>query len=682
MATAYTTIGSKFQPYTLAEMLVPYQMYKQEFDKREELYNTYAENAGLIGSQLDDTLDKDLMDTVYNPYMQELNQAAATLSSKGLSSENRKTLQNLRRRFGSDIAPIKVATEARAEARKNWDKLSSQDRTLMTNANPYYQAVSNYMNGKSPETYYVSGNELYSRGKALAEAFSRTLRDVPEGEALANTLGGQYYRITKQYGPDSKQMQDFMNDVADSIPELRSQVEDILSNTDIGKEGFTDADKNKAKQYIIEGMKAGLSGNTEVQYLQNRNWDLIQADRRRKPEKVPTIPKLPTFISNMGHEGNGDEFSDIDKFIQTLALKDGKSLSNAELDALLAEYQKDLDTVSEIQSKYGTYTETSSTPTGSLGTFGMDALSKSIAASTSKSKYFIKNGKKTYLGDLSKEEQAAFTRARSNISKGSNKTRMQEIQNELDSLVERYSYIPGENILQSIQLGVALEKAQATKEKSGIIPRVTPTEQKNSIDAILNGVSSSLGTGKSQTKGLIDLETGKFISKSDVDNLIHDNNTTEGRLRIIATDSEPVVIHDKDTGKSYAPYGSISEIDNYRNRYTATNNYLKDYSNSETGISNKNAELSEFSLNMLERTGVMPVQGGVNLGDGYYGYITYTADGDVIKIVVEADPMTGYGRLLGTSSLRDEINGGVSRGSFMKDAASGFLYDIFVTNKN
>lgn len=682
MATAYTTIGSKFQPYTLAEMLVPYQTYKQEFDKREELYNTYAENAGLIGSQLDDTLDKDLMDAVYNPYMQELNQAAATLSSKGLSSENRKTLQNLRRRFGSDIAPIKVATEARAEARKNWDKLSSQDRTLMTNANPYYQAVSSYMNGKSPETYYVSGNELYGRGKALAEAFSRTLRDVPEGEALANTLGGQYYRITKQYGPDSKQMQDFMNDVADSIPELRSQIEDILSNTDIGKQGFTQEDRNKAEQYIIEGMKAGLSGNTEVQYLQNRNWDLIQADRRRKPEKVPTIPKLPTFMSSMGHEGNGGEFSDIDKFIQTLTLKDGKSLSNSELDTLLAKYQKDLDTVSEIQSKYGTYTETSSTPTGSLGTSGMDALSKSIAASTSKSKYFIKNGKKTYLGDLSKEEQAAFTKARSNISNGSNKTRMQEIQNKLDSLAERYSYIPGDNILQSIQLGVALEKAQATREKSGIIPRVTPTEQYNSIDAVLNGVSSSLGTGKSQTKGLIDLETGKFISKSDVDNLIHKNKSTEGRLRIIATDSEPIVIHDRDTGKSYAPYGSILEIDDYRNRYTATNNYLKDYSNSETGISNKNAELSEFGLSMLEKTGMMPIQGGVDLGKGYYGYITYTSDGDVVKTIVEKDPMTGYGRLLGTSSLMDEINGGFSRGNYMKDVASGFLYDIFVTNKS
>lgn len=681
MATAYTTIGSKFQPYTLAEMLVPYQTYKQEFDKREELYNTYAENAGLIGSQLDDTLDKDLMDTVYNPYMQELNQAAATLSSKGLSSENRKTLQNLRRRFGSDIAPIKVATEARAEARKNWDKLSSQDRTLMTNANPYYQAVSNYMNGKSPETYYVSGNELYGRGKALAEAFSRTLRDVPEGEALANTLGGQYYRITKQYGPDSKQMQDFMNDVADSIPELRSQIEDILSNTDIGKKGFTDADKNKAKQYIIEGMKAGLSGKTDVQYLDNKNFidPYKRWQMRDKDEDHPIIPKLPTFISNMGHEGNGDEFSDVDKFIQTLTLKGGKTLSSTELDALLTKYQKDLSTIKDIEDKYGKYVKSTPVPSGSLGTSGSDALAKAMSSSLSKEEYFIKNGKKTSITKLSAEERKAYNEARRNLD--SYKSKMEDAQNKLNDLAERYSYIPGENIVQSIQLGVALDKAQATKEKSGIIPRVTPTEQKNSIDSILNGVSSSLGSGKSQTKGLIDLETGKFISKSEVDKLIHDNNTTENRLRIIATDSEPVVIHDKDTGKSYAPYGSISEIDSYRNRYTVTNNYLKDYSNSETGISNKNAELSEFGLSMLERTGMMPIQGGVDLGNGYYGYITYTSDGDVVKTIVEEDPMTGYGRWLGTSSLRDEIKGGFSRGSYMKDAASGFLYDIFVTNK-
>ena len=175
----------------------------------------------------------------------------------------------------------------------------------MTNANPYYQAVSSYMNGKSPETYYVSGNELYGRGKALAEAFSKTLREVPNGEELANNLGGQYYRITRQYGPDSKQMQDFMNDVADSIPELRSQVEDILSNTDISKEGFTDADRNKARQYIIEGMKAGLSGNTEVQYLENKNF--IDPYKRWQMGNPTPPEKSPIFYDFVGTEITPDE---------------------------------------------------------------------------------------------------------------------------------------------------------------------------------------------------------------------------------------------------------------------------------------------------------------------------------------------------------------------------------------
>ena len=341
--------------------------------------------------------------------------------------------------------------------------------------------------------------------------------------------------------------------------------------------------------------------------------------------------------------------------------------------------RQDINTIKDIENKYGKYVKSTPVPPGSLGTPGSNALAKAISGSLSKEEYFIKNGKKTSFSQLSAEERKAYNKATRNVN--SSRSKMQDIQSKLDDLVNKYSYIPGDNIVQSVQLGIALETAQATKEKSGIIPIVTPTEQKNSIDALLNGVSSSLGSGESKTKGLIDLETGKFISKSDIDKLIHTNKSTEDRLRIIATDSEPVVIHDKDTGKSYAPHGSISEIDSYRNRYTVTNNYLKDYSNSEMGINNKNAELSQFSLNILEKTGVIPIQGGVDLGNGYYGYTTHTSDGDVVKTIVEEDPMTGYGRLLGISSLRDEINGGLSRGSYMKDAASGFLYNIFVTNK-
>lgn len=272
MAATYLTIGSRFRPYSFEEYVQPLNMYKEEYQRQEDLYNTYAETAGLIGADLNPTLDKDILDNTYNPYMEALNAGADILATEGLSPGGRKQLQELRRRFGREITPIKVASEARAKARENWDRMLAADKTLMTNANPYYKGISAYMNGASPDTTYVSGNELYSRGQNLAEAFSRTMREVPEDERLA--LQGQYFRIVTQYGANSAEADEFMQGIVDSIPALAKQVDGILANSGINAKGFTPADKERARQYIIEGMKAGLSGETKVDYLQNRAWDL------------------------------------------------------------------------------------------------------------------------------------------------------------------------------------------------------------------------------------------------------------------------------------------------------------------------------------------------------------------------------------------------------------------------
>lgn len=292
MATTYLTIGSRFQPYTLSEMLVPYQMYKDEYQRQEDLYNTYAETAGLIGADLNPALDLDILNNTYNPYMQALSSGAEALATEGLTPGGRKQLQELRRRFGREITPIKVASEARAKARENWDKMLAQDKTLMTNANPYYKGISAYMNGASPDTTYVSGNELYSRGQNLAEAFSKTMREVPEDERLA--LQGQYFRIVNQYGANSAEADAFMQGAIDRIPALAKQVDEILANSGIDAEGFTPADKGRARQYIIEGMKAGLSGETKVEYLQNRAWDLSRKGKGSDEEETPITEPLGT----------------------------------------------------------------------------------------------------------------------------------------------------------------------------------------------------------------------------------------------------------------------------------------------------------------------------------------------------------------------------------------------------
>ena len=683
MATAYFTVGSKFRPYTLAEMIVPYQMYKEEYQKQEDLYNTYAEAAGLIGADLNPALDSDILNNTYNPYMQALSSGADTLATEGLTPGGRKQLQELRRRFGREITPIKVASEARAKARENWDKMLAQDKTLMTNANPYYKGISAYMNGASPNTTYVSGNELYSRGQNLAEAFSRTMREVPEDERLA--LQGQYFRIVNQYGANSAEADAFMQGVIDSIPALAKQVDGILANSGIDAEGFTPIDRERARQYIIEGMKAGLSGETKVEYLQNRQWDLDRSSKTR--DSGPEPPEnLPTYTVGMGHVGEKKDYSDIEKFIETLTLNN-LGVSSVELDRLLLQYAQDLETIRKIESKYGSYSKTSSAPLGSLGTPGTTFLSETMNKSTSISEGFHGENGFTSIYDLDDDEREAYIQARRNIYGNNPSTedtpykKMQEMQNQINELVLKYGHIPGVDEIDSIKKGVALDKAQNSREVVGIVPRVTPSEQKNAVAAILNGIGLSIGTENSKTKGLVDVETGKQLTGKEVSKLIHDNSSSDNRFQIVATDSEPIVIYDKETGKSYAPYGSIFEIDDYRKRFTSINNFLKDFSNSETGISNREAEISDVGLTMLTEYGLVPSSGGVDLGDGYRGFITYSGDNDIIKVVVKDEPYTGVSKIIGTSSLNDEINQGALRGNFIKDAATGFLHDIFVLNQ-
>lgn len=686
MAANYITIGSKFQPFSFAEMIQPLQIYGQEYQRQEDLYNNYAETAGLIGSDLSEAYDADIIDNIYNPYMKDLNAAASALSEKGLSPESRKNLQELRRRFGREITPIKMASEARAKARDNWDKMLASDKSLMTNANPYYLGVSSYMNGKSPETAYVSGNELYQRGKNLSEAFSKTMRSVPSDRR--SVLQGQYWEIAKQFGANSEEMNQFMQGVIESIPALGEQVDDIMNASGIYQDGFTSQDRDKAYQYIVEGMKAGLSGTTDVQYLSNKEWDLLGRGSRRGSGKDTPPASLPTFTIGLGHSGNGSDFNRTREFIKTL-VGDGSKVSSIELDRLIQQYSKDLSTLKEFEDKYGKYTEIKPDFYKSLETPGMTSLSNAMNSSVLETAGFANENGFTSLYSLDNDDYNRYTKARQHLYGKSafGKSvyeQMQELQTKIDDLVKKYGHLPGKDIIESIEKGVALDEAHATQEHIGIVPRVTPTEQKNAVASILNGIGYSMGeSGKSKTKGIIDTETGKQLSNKEIDKLLEYNNEDD-RIQLVSSESDPIVLYDKKTKKSYSLFGSIYEIDDYKKRFNSQNSFLKDFSNSENGISEASAEISDIGLSMLYNYGVMPSSGGVNLGDDYKGFYTYTNDGDIMKVVVKEDSNTGLATIVGVSSLNDEIsksNRGEYRGKYIKDAATGFLTDIFVINQ-
>lgn len=290
MAANYITIGSRFRPFSYEELMAPLVAAEQEHQRQEELYNTYSDTLGQIGGQLSREYDQDVLDNIYNPYRSALENAAEELASKGLTSGSRRTLNALRRQFNNELVPVQQGILARAEARKKYDERVAKDPTLMTNSNPYYQGVGAYMHGMSPEGIYVSGNELYGRGQALSQAFSEVMRSVPEDAQLA--LEGQYWQIVSQYGPTSEEARQFMEGVLESIPALNNQIEDIMGSSGIYSEGFTVSDQDRARRYIVEGMMAGLSGDTKVEYLNNQAYGLT--------EKAPEAPEAPVQApSNM-----------------------------------------------------------------------------------------------------------------------------------------------------------------------------------------------------------------------------------------------------------------------------------------------------------------------------------------------------------------------------------------------
>lgn len=293
MAANYITIGSRFKPFSYDELMAPLIAAEQEHQRQEELYNTYSDTLGQIGGQLSREYDQEILDNIYNPYRSALESAAEELASKGLSSGSRRTLNALRRQFNNELVPVQQGILARAEARKKYDERVAKDPTLITNSNPYYQGVEAYMHGMSPEGIYVSGNELYGRGQALSQAFSEVMRSVPEDAQLA--LEGQYWQIVSQYGPTSDEARQFMEGVLESIPALSNHIEEIMDNSGIYSEGFTVSDQDRARRYIVEGMMAGLSGDTKVQYLNNQAYGLTG----ETPE-VPEAPEAPVQTpSNM-----------------------------------------------------------------------------------------------------------------------------------------------------------------------------------------------------------------------------------------------------------------------------------------------------------------------------------------------------------------------------------------------
>ena len=263
MAANYLTVNTQFNPYTLQEMLVPYQMYGEEYRRREDLQNQYSDAADVLGAYLDMERDKEAY-AAYNAYKNALDAAATDLSTNGLSAANRKSLNNLRRRYNTEITPISAAIESRQNYIKDYDALRAKDPTLLSSINPSAVSVDAFLNGKTPERLDVYGSQIYSRMEAQAKAASQRMQYDPQ---FFKTMEDQYWAIKQRKGFNSYDTQRFLQDMM-SIPELGTMIDSVMQST--GAYNLPEAERNKAFQYAVEGTLAGMTGDVDYGFQDNK----------------------------------------------------------------------------------------------------------------------------------------------------------------------------------------------------------------------------------------------------------------------------------------------------------------------------------------------------------------------------------------------------------------------------
>ena len=243
-------VSPSFNPFSMQEMLVPFSAYKDAFEKSEEQYDTLSQGADKF-KYLSETLPEgSKARQIYEGYANDLKAQAEDLAHNGLTMGNRRALTSLKRRYQGEMGRILQADEAMREEKKLRQSLGAQDTSLLY-ANDNLN-IDDFLDGKNPNLYRISGNELYTRGAAAGKAASS--RIFSAGDA-GSTLNGYYRDYVQKLGYSPETIRKFYNDMS-TIPELQMAADAILEERGVNQ-NLSGYNLRRARQSVINGMIDG-----------------------------------------------------------------------------------------------------------------------------------------------------------------------------------------------------------------------------------------------------------------------------------------------------------------------------------------------------------------------------------------------------------------------------------------
>lgn len=303
--------NGNFNPYqSMTEMLVPFQAYKEVFDKEQERMLDYGKKASVF-KYLADRLPEDSQAArIYQGYMKDFEEEAKDFTKNGRTALNSRNLLDLWRRYDNEIGQLELAEKNR---QKEFDKRMANKDTSMLYATDVLD-IDDFIGNNSPNLYSVSGNALYTKGAALGKAISD--REVTSGDN--GSVLGNYYRNWKEtQGVRNSDIREFIN-----RPDVQEELQRYMKAE--GLDNLTGANRERAEQQLLSGFYTGIE-YSEKNNL-HRDLGVMSASEKAQDVRSEKNLALTASASNMKWDEKSKSYvydEDLAKKKQQYALGDG-----------------------------------------------------------------------------------------------------------------------------------------------------------------------------------------------------------------------------------------------------------------------------------------------------------------------------------------------------------------------
>lgn len=262
-----------FKPYSFQEMLQPYMLYKEAFEKAEQMSYDLADKAETF-SYLSETLPEDSRARkIYENYANDLKAQSDALGQHGLTLGIRSGLSSMRKRYKGEIGRLEKADEAYQKEMALRREMMAKDPTMLYAVNNL--SIDNYLDNQTPNNYGISGNSIYEAGLKTGAALANTQYSTGDG---GNVIGGYYVDFVqrKGYRPDGllkdkeTLSREFKKEMALNHPELYDAVESGLERLGVAG-NLTGVELDRARRNMLDGIIDGAMASYQESHSPQRN---------------------------------------------------------------------------------------------------------------------------------------------------------------------------------------------------------------------------------------------------------------------------------------------------------------------------------------------------------------------------------------------------------------------------